>query len=84
MQARYHMLLGIKFAMVLGLVFVLSALAGHSPKLAFIRENSQTWLTAAIILAVAIVALSGTVRQLQRPMLIGAAAETRLTVPDLH
>ncbi len=83
-QGRYHMLLGIKLLLALGLFFVLSALAGRSAKLAFIRDNAKTWFTLALSLGIMIVALSGCLRQFQKPAAAGQPGAQRLAVSALH
>ena len=59
---RYHMYFAIKFVLALALFFVQSALVGSSAKLAFIRDNAKTWLTASVSLGIAIMAISGAMR----------------------
>ena len=83
-QGRYHMLLGIKLLLALGLFFVLSALAGRSAKLAFIRDNAKTWFTLALSLGIMIVALSGCLRHFQKPAAAGQPGVQRLAVSALH
>lgn len=56
---RYHMLMGIKILLALGVFFLASALTGRSAGLAAIRQNSGRWLTVLIVLAAATVAIAG-------------------------
>lgn len=56
---RYHMLMGIKILLALGVFFLGSALTGRSAGLAAIRQNARTWLLVLIGLASAVVAIAG-------------------------
>lgn len=56
---QYHMLMGIKIVLALGVFFLASALTGRSAGLAAIRQNSGRWLTVLIVLAAATVAIAG-------------------------
>jgi uncharacterized membrane protein len=62
LRGRYHMLLGIKILIALGMFFIASALAGRSGALASIRANAKTWLNILIVLGLALVAISNVVR----------------------
>jgi uncharacterized membrane protein len=55
----YHMLMGIKILLALGVFFLASALTGRSAGLAAIRQNSGRWLSVLIVLAAATVAIAG-------------------------
>ena len=54
----YHMLVGTKMVLALGVFFIAAALVGRSPRLAGIRENRRWWLTILVSLSVLIVAFS--------------------------
>lgn len=54
----YHMLVGIKMLLALGVFFISAALVGRSPGLARMRDNRHWWLTMLVSLAVLIVAIS--------------------------
>lgn len=56
---RYHMLMGIKILLALGVFFLGSALTGRSAGLAAIRQNARTWLVVLIGLASLVVAIAG-------------------------
>jgi uncharacterized membrane protein len=56
---RYHMLMGIKILLALGVFFLGSALTGRSAGLAAIRQNARTWLLVLIVLATLVVAIAG-------------------------
>lgn len=61
---QYHMLFGLKFCLALAMFFLSSALAGRSPKLAFIRQNAKWWIGVLIALALAVLLLSTLLRTL--------------------
>ena len=54
----YHMIVGIKIMLALGVFFIASALVGRSPALASFRHNRQRWLAIMVLLATAIVLIS--------------------------
>ena len=58
-DGRYHMLLGIKILLALGVFFISSALVGRSAAFAGLRKDSRKWLAVSIFLALIIVAISG-------------------------
>jgi uncharacterized membrane protein len=57
--SQYHMLMGIKMLLALGVFFLGSALTGRSEGLAAIRRDPRKWLTVLIILASVVVAIAG-------------------------
>jgi uncharacterized membrane protein len=59
---RYHLLIGIKIVIALGMFFISSALAGRSAALAGMRRNAQLWISILILLGLAIVVISGVLR----------------------
>ena len=58
----YHALVGTKIILALAVFFLASALVGKSKALEGIRQNRAKWLKVLIILAVAIVGISGFVK----------------------
>lgn len=58
----YHMLMGIKILLALGVFFLASALTGRSAGLAGLRRNSARWLGVLIVLAAGTVAIAGYLR----------------------
>lgn len=54
----YHMLVGTKMLLALGVFFIAAALVGRSPGLARMRGNRHWWLTMLVTLSVLIVAIS--------------------------
>lgn len=55
----YHMLMGIKILLALGVFFLASALTGRSAGLAVIRRDAARWLVVLIALAAGTVAIAG-------------------------
>ncbi len=58
-DGHYHMLVGIKILLAMVLFFLASALVGRSAALQGLRERARTTVTVMIILAAAIVSISG-------------------------
>ena len=58
----YHALVGTKIILALAVFFLASALVGKSKALEGIRQNRAKWLKVLIILAAAIVGISGFVK----------------------
>jgi uncharacterized membrane protein len=56
---RYHMLMGVKILLALGVFFLASALTGRSAGLAAIRRDAKTWLLVLIATATLVVAIAG-------------------------
>lgn len=67
-EPRYHMLMGIKILLALGVFFVASALTGRSAGLAGIRQNPSRWLGVLIALAAAVVAIAGYLKVVSPPV----------------
>jgi uncharacterized membrane protein len=57
--SQYHMLMGIKMLLALGVFFLASALTGRSEGLAAVRRDAKKWLTVLIVLASVVVAIAG-------------------------
>ena len=55
----YHVLIGTKMVLALGVFFLAAALVGRSEKLEHFRENRSKWLKVLVLLAAAIVTISG-------------------------
>jgi uncharacterized membrane protein len=58
-RGQYHMLMGIKILLSMGVFFIASALIGRSPAFEAIRAQRRKWMTVTIFLAAAIVAIAG-------------------------
>ncbi|MDX1961498.1 MAG: hypothetical protein SFX18_00005, partial [Pirellulales bacterium] len=59
----YHSLFGLKFLLALGIFFIASALAGRSAGLQKIRDQAPFWLNVNLALILAVVVISGLLRQ---------------------
>jgi uncharacterized membrane protein len=62
-KTTYHMLFGIKFVLALAMFFLASALAGKAAGLQKIRDNARFWINVNLVLALALVVVSGLMRQ---------------------
>ncbi|MGV3485829.1 MAG: hypothetical protein ACO1RT_15535 [Planctomycetaceae bacterium] len=58
----YHGLMGTKILLALGMFFIASALVGRSARLQSLRDNKAFWLKVMVVLAIAIVCISGFVK----------------------
>jgi len=58
----YHALLGTKIVLALVIFFIASALVGRSRAFEALRRNARMWLLVNLLLAAAIVAISGYLR----------------------
>ena len=63
-QTKYHALFGVKFLLALGVFYFASGLVGRGEGTAWIRANRGKWLSVTLLMAVAIVMLSGWMRGL--------------------
>ena len=63
-QTGYHALFGAKFLLAMLVFFFASGLVGRGRGTQWMRNDRATWLTVALGLAVAVVMLSGWMRQL--------------------
>lgn len=63
-QTAYHSLFGVKFLLAMIVFFFASGLVGRGRGTQWIRNDRATWLTVTIGLAVAVVMISGWMRQL--------------------
>lgn len=63
-ETRYHALFGVKFLLALGVFYFASGLVGRGEGTAWMRANRGKWLSVTLVLAVAIVMLSGWMRGL--------------------
>lgn len=61
-DALYHALLGTKILLALAVFFIASALTGRAKAFEPLRRNSRKWLVINLVLAAAIVAISGFVK----------------------
>jgi uncharacterized membrane protein len=61
--STYHMLFGVKFSLALVMFFLASALSGKAAGLQKIRDNARFWLNVNLVLALALVVVSGVMRQ---------------------
>ncbi len=58
-DSLYHALLGTKMLLALGIFFIAAALVGRSKSLQRIRDHRKKWLSIAVLMGVAVVAISG-------------------------
>lgn len=63
-QTSYHAIFGVKFLLALGVFYLASGLVGRGSGTAWIRRDRARWLTVTLGLAVAVVMLSGWMRNL--------------------
>jgi len=63
-QGLYHALFGTKFVAALVVFFLASALSGRSAALASIRANTRLWAGVAALLVLAILLISGVLRNI--------------------
>ncbi|MCG8653361.1 MAG: hypothetical protein MI861_26215 [Pirellulales bacterium] len=61
-DSLYHILLGTKMLLAMGVFFLASALAGKSPMLQPIRDQRAKWLKVLLLIAATIVCISGFVK----------------------
>jgi len=62
----YHMWMGIKILLALGVFFLASALAGRSAAFENLRRDRKRWLLVTILLAFLVVAIGGYLRMTPR------------------
>jgi uncharacterized membrane protein len=67
---RYHAVMGVKITLALGIFFLASALVGRSKSFEGMRKNAKFWQLVMIILAAAIVGISGYLK-IAGPKLVG-------------
>jgi uncharacterized membrane protein len=72
----YQGIFGMKFTVALVIFFIASALSGRSGALKVFRDNAKYWMTVNVILAMAVVALSGVLRITHAGPTLPAAAST--------
>ena len=63
-QNSYHAIFGVKFLLALGVFYFASGLVGRGSGTAWIRQDRARWLAVTLGLAVAVVMLSGWLRNL--------------------
>jgi uncharacterized membrane protein len=63
-QTGYHALFGVKFLLALAVFYFASGLVGRGEGTAWIRANRGRWLSVTLVLAVAVVMISGWMRGL--------------------
>lgn len=81
MAKPYHMLAGIKILLSIALFFLAALLAGKTAAAERLREKFYFWLTAAVMLGIAIVILGGVLRTFPRTQKAAANVEASLTLP---
>lgn len=59
---RYHMLMGIKILLAMGVFLIASVLPGRMPAFEGMRRNLKTWLTVTIVLATIVVVIAGALK----------------------
>jgi uncharacterized membrane protein len=62
----YHMVFGVKFLLALAIFAIASLLIGKSPAAQAVRARAPLWLNVNIVLAVAVVCLSGVLRTAEK------------------
>lgn len=77
-KMTYHMLFGIKFVLALGMFFLASALAGKAAGLQKIRDNARFWINVNLLLALALVVVSGLMRQTHSGLTAPSGYEIKL------
>jgi len=63
-QTSYHAIFGVKFLLALGVFYLASGLVGRGSGTAWIRRDRARWLSVTLGLAVAVVMISGWMRNL--------------------
>lgn len=63
-QAAYHALFGVKFLLALAVFAIAVALTSLKPWSQKLRANARSWMAVLIVLAVAVVCISGVMRAL--------------------
>lgn len=95
-QTGYHALFGVKFLLAMLVFFFASGLVGRGRGTQWIRNDRATWLTVTIGLAIAVVMISGWMRQLhvgpnpsftsgvsaERPAAVDAADQNQRSTVD--
>ena len=61
-QGKYHMLMGIKIVLALGVFFLASVLTGRAAKFDAMRRNPAKWVTILIVLALIVVGLGSVLK----------------------
>ena len=61
-SALFQAAFGVKFLLAMAIFFIASAVSGRSESMKQFRQNAKLWLTANVILALAVVALAGIMR----------------------
>lgn len=73
--SRYHMLMGIKILLALGVFFLASVLTGRSAKFEPMRQNARRWLTVLVLLSAIVVGI-GSVLKVAVPPNLGPITPT--------
>jgi hypothetical protein len=73
-QTNYHAIFGVKFLLALGVFYLASGLVGRGSGTAWIRKDRARWLGVTLGLAVAVVMLSGWLRNLHTGPNLGSGA----------
>jgi uncharacterized membrane protein len=83
--SSYHALFGVKFLLALVVFYFASGLVGRGTGTQWIRDDRRKWLSVTLGLALAVVMLSGWMRQLHTgpnaPADGGVSLESRLSEP---
>ena len=81
-QTSYHAIFGVKFLLALGVFYLASGLVGRGSGTAWIRRDRARWLSVTLGLAVAVVMISGWMRNLHTgPNLETGATGVQLDAP---
>lgn len=63
----YHMVIGTKILLALGIFFIASMLMGRSEAAKKFQQNAKKWLTISSVLALIVVCMSGVLRSMHNP-----------------
>ena len=69
----YHMVFGMKFLLAMAIFAIASLLIGKSPAAQAVRARAPLWLNLNIVLAIAVVCLSGVLRTAEKTPKLPAA-----------
>ena len=77
----YHPVFGVKFLLALAIFAIASLLSGRTPAADKLRQNLRFWLNLNIVLAVAVVCLSGVLRTADKVPKVAAAPPEAIDTP---
>jgi uncharacterized membrane protein len=83
-QTSYHALFGAKFLLAMAVFYFVSGLVGRGQGTQWIRDNRATWLSVTLGMAVAVVIVSGWMRQLHTGPNIVAEGGVLMEVEEMQ